>query len=32
MSFKVNPANADAITMVEVMLEIDNSIVKVDAP
>lgn len=31
MSYKVNVANADAITMAEVTLEIDNSIVKVAA-
>jgi hypothetical protein len=29
MSYKVNVANADAVTMAEVTLEIDNSIVKV---
>lgn len=32
MSFKTNAANADAITMAEATLEIDNSIVKVAAP
>lgn len=32
MSYKVNPANADSITMAEVTLEIDNSVVKVAAP
>ena len=31
MSYKVNVANADSITMAEVTLEIDNSIVKVAA-
>lgn len=31
MSYKVNVGNADAITMAEVTLEIDNSIVKVAA-
>lgn len=31
MSYRVNVANADAITMAEVVLEIDNSIVKVAA-
>lgn len=31
MSYRVNVANADAITMAEVTLEIDNSIVKVAA-
>jgi hypothetical protein len=29
MSYKVNVGNADAITMAEVTLEIDNSIIKV---
>lgn len=32
MSYKTNVANADSITMAEVTLEIDNSIVKVAAP
>jgi hypothetical protein len=31
MSYRVNVANADAMTMAEVVLEIDNSIVKVAA-
>lgn len=31
MSYKVNVGNADAITMAEVTLEIDNSVVKVAA-
>jgi hypothetical protein len=31
MSFKTNVGNADAITMAEVTLEIDNSVVKVSA-
>jgi hypothetical protein len=31
MSYRVNVANADAMTMAEVVLEIDNSIVKVPA-
>lgn len=30
MSYKTNVGNADAITMAEVTLEIDNSVVKVD--
>jgi hypothetical protein len=32
MSYKVNVGNADAITMAEVTLEIDNKVVKVAAP
>lgn len=32
MSYKVNVGNADAITMAEVTLEIDNAVVKVAAP
>lgn len=32
MSYRTNVGNADAITMAEVTLEIDNSIVKVAAP
>jgi hypothetical protein len=32
MSYRVNIANADAITLAECVLEIDNSIVKVAAP
>jgi len=31
MSFKTNVGNADAITMAEVTLEIDNSVVKVSS-
>jgi pyridoxal biosynthesis lyase PdxS len=31
MSYKTNVGNADAITMAEVTLEIDNSVVKVAA-
>lgn len=31
MSYKVNVSNADAVTMAEVTLEIDNSIIKVAA-
>lgn len=32
MSYKVNVGNADAITMAEVTLEIDNKVIKVAAP
>lgn len=32
MSYKTNVGNADAITMAEVTLEIDNAVVKVAAP